>query len=184
MSPDELEKLIHHRSSAMTIDRERPVDEATIARIIRAGTAAPNHRKTRPLRVAVLREDARFRFGEAVAEVMRAQGEEDFKIEKMRTKYGRAPVVLVVASAEGQSSLETEENRYSVAASIQNMLLMIESFGFTALWSTPATGAQDAMNNFCGFDATDHVLGIVYFGWPTREAPAHDRPEPVVNWIE
>ena len=95
MTPDDLETLIHRRSSGMTIDRERLVDDEVIARIVRSAIAAPNHRKTRPLRVAVLRGDARLRFGGAVADVMAARGEEDHKVEKTRTKYGRAPVVLV-----------------------------------------------------------------------------------------
>ncbi|MGA0863081.1 MAG: nitroreductase family protein [Ilumatobacteraceae bacterium] len=184
MSPDELESLIHRRASGMTIDRERPVDDDVVSRIVRSGIAAPNHRKTRPLRVAVLRGDARLRFGDAVADVMASRGEEDHKVDKTRTKYGRAPVVLVVAAAEGATTLETDENRYTVAAGIQNMLLMLESFGFTALWSTPATGANAAMCEFCSFDPTDHVMGVVYFGWPTREAPVRDRPEPVVSWLD
>ena len=184
MTPEDLEELIHRRASGMTIDRAAPVDDTVVARIVRAAVAAPNHRKTRPLRVAVLRGDARLRFGETVAEVMAAQGEETNRVDKTRGKYGRAPVVLVVAAAEGESAYETEENRYSVAAGIQNTLLMIESFGLTALWSSPAKGANAAMAGFCGFTPTDHVLGIVYLGQPTRPSPPRDRPDPVVNWID
>ncbi len=184
MTPDDLETLMHRRASGMTIDRERSVDDDTVARIVKSAIAAPNHRKTRPLRVAVLRGDARFRFGEAVAEVMVARGEEDHKVEKTRTKYGRAPVVLVVSAADGDSPLETEENRYTVAAGIQNMLLMIEAFGFTALWSSPTKGANDVTAEFCGFEPNTHVLGIVYFGWPTRDQPVRDRPDPVVTWLD
>ena len=184
MTPDDLESLIHRRASGMTIDREAPVDESIITRIIRAAVAAPNHRKTRPLRVAVLRGDARLRFGGAVADVMAARGEEQNKVDKTRGKYGRAPVVLVVAAAEGESALETDENRYSVAAGIQNMLLMIESFGMTALWSSPAKGANPAMAAFCGFAETDHVLGLVYLGHSTRSTPPRDRPDPAVTWFD
>ena len=184
MAPDALESLIHRRASGMTIDRDAPVDEAVISRIVRAAGAAPNHRTTRPVRIAVLRGDARLRFGEAVADVMAAQGEDQSRVDKTRVKYGRAPVVLVVAAAEGATSLETEENRYAVAAGIQNMLLMIESFGLTALWSSPAKGANAAMTGFCGFAPTDHVMGIVYLGQPTRPSPPRDRPDPVVNWID
>lgn len=184
MTPDDLESLIHRRASGMTIDREAPVDESIITRVIRAAVAAPNHRKTRPLRVAVLQGDARLRFGEAVADVMAARGEEQNKVDKTRGKYGRAPVVLVVAAAEGESALETDENRYSVAAGIQNMLLMIESFGMTALWSSPAKDANPAMAAFCGFAETDHVLGLVYLGHSTRPAPPRDRPDPAVTWFD
>ena len=115
---------------------------------------------------------------------METQGEESHKIEKTRTKYLRAPIVLVVASAAGKSELETEENKYAVAAGIQNMLLLIEALGLTALWSTPATGAQHTITSFCRFDTSDHVLGIIYLGWGTCDAVAHERPEPIVTWLD
>lgn len=184
MDADALEQLIHRRASGMTIDREKPVDRGMLERIIRAAVAAPNHRKTRPLCVAVLQGESRLSFGAAVAAVMEANGEEAAKVEKTRTKYGRTPVVLAVAAAPGESALETDENIFSVAAGIQNMLLMIEAFGLTALWSTPMSGAEAEMNSFCGFEAGARMLGLVYLGHGTRPAPARDRPEPVVNWLD
>ncbi|CAB4553940.1 MAG: hypothetical protein F2545_01935 [Actinobacteria bacterium] len=183
MSADDIERIIHSRISAMTIDRDKPVAHDIIERLLLAAQAAPNHRKTRPLRVAVLQDDARPRFGEAVADAMQTQGDDQIKVDKTRTKYGRAPVVLVVASAVGASELETEENRYAVAAGIQNMLLLIDALGMTALWSTPAKGTHSTMTQFCQFDDTDHVVGIVYLGWGTREAVTKDRPAPVVHWL-
>lgn len=184
MSDIEIERIIHSRISAMTIDRDKPVDIDIIVRLTQAAQAAPNHRKTRPLRIAVIQDDARARFGEAVADTMRDNGDEAVKVEKTRTKYLRAPVVLVVAAAQGKSDLETEENRYAVAAGIQNMLLLIESLGMTALWSTPAKGTNDTMTSFCDFENTDHVVGIIYAGWGTREPVTHERPEPIVKWMK
>jgi nitroreductase len=183
MSADDLERIIHSRISAMTIDRDKPVAEEIIHRLVQAAQAAPNHRKTRPLRIAVLQEDARLRYGEAVADAMQTHGDDQIKVDKTRTKYGRAPVVLVVASALGASELETEENRYAVAAGIQNMLLLLEELGMTALWSTPAKGTHHTMTQFCQFDDTDHVVGIIYLGWGTREGVAKERPAPIVRWL-
>jgi nitroreductase len=184
MPADNIERIIHSRISAMTIDRDKPVARDIIERLVLAAQAAPNHRKTRPLRVAVLQGDARMRFGEAVADTMQTLGDDHTKVEKTRTKYGRAPVVMVVASAKGASDLETEENRYGVAAGIQNMLLLIEELDMTALWSTPAKGAQHTMTQFCQFEDTDHVVGIIYVGWGTREPVTKDRPAPHVNWLD
>ena len=184
MSADDIERIIHSRISAMTIDKDKPVSRDIVERIILAAQAAPNHRKTRPLRIAVLESDARFRFGEAVAHTMQANGDDQIKVDKTRTKYGRAPVVMVVASAEGASELETEENRYAVAAGVQNMLLLIEALGMTALWSTPAKRTNHTMVEFCTFNDTDHVMGIIYLGWGTREAVRKERPAPIAYWID
>ena len=184
MSPDDLEQLIHARTSAMTIDPDKAVDRSIIERLAQAAQAAPNHRTTRPLRVAVVQGGARARFGGAVADAMEEAGDEARKVDKARIKYLRAPVVLVVAAAQGDSALETEENRYAVAAGIQNMLLMIEAFGLTALWGSPPKGTNDALTRFCGFDATDHVMAVVYLGWGTMDRGPKTRPEPVLRFIE
>lgn len=183
-SPDALEALIHRRISGMTINRDALVSREMIERIVATGGAAPNHRTTRPLRVAVLQDDARLRFGETLADEMARRGDDAAKVEKTRTKYGRAPVILVVGSADGETDLETEENRYTVAAAIQNMLLMIEAFGLRALWSTPPKGADAAISHFCEFEPHVHTLGIVYLGWPTTDAPTKPRPAPIVTWID
>jgi nitroreductase len=91
--------------------------------------------------------------------------------------------VLAVASAPGESDLETAENEYSVAAGIQNMLLMIEAFGLTALWSSPVKGAEEEMNGFCGFPTDSRMIGLIYLGHGTRETPPRDRPAPEINWL-
>jgi nitroreductase len=114
---------------------------------------------------------------------MAVYGDDEAKVLKARTKYMRSPVVLVVASAVGHSDSETEENRYAVAAGIQNMLLMAESFGLSALWGSPAKGTNDAVTNLCSMNATDHVLGIIYVGWPTQPVPAVERPPVNVTYL-
>jgi nitroreductase len=103
-------------------------------------------------------------------------GDDEAKVTKARTKYLRSPVVLVVASAQGSSENETEENKYAVAAGIQNMLLMAHSLGLAALWGSPAKGANEAITRMCGFETSDHVMGLVYVGWPTQQAPDVVRP--------
>ena len=88
----------------------------------------------------------------------------------------RSPTVLVIAAAIGHSDNETEENKYAVAAGVQNMLLMAESFGLAALWGSPAKGANNAITTLCSMEPTDHVMGIVYLGWPTQTLSAPLRP--------
>jgi nitroreductase len=110
------------------------------------------------------------------------RGDDPAKVAKTRTKYTRAPLVLVVAYAQGNSDSETIENSYAVAAGIQNLLLQAESFGFAALWSTPAKGANEAIAGFCDFTPTDTVVGIVYVGSPARPAPEVERPHPTVTY--
>ena len=158
------------------IDASRSIDDAIIQRIISVAQWAPNHKRTWPLRIAVITGDSRSTLGNTIADAMAAQGDEAMKVTKTRGKFMRTPIVMVIAAAIGHSDNETEENKYAVAAGIQNMLLMAESFGLAALWGSPAKGANDAITTLCSMKLTDHVMGIVYLGWPTQSLAAPDRP--------
>lgn len=176
MSPDDLEKLIVARRSNIQIEPDRVIGDDMVERITSVIQWAPNHKRTWPARVTVVSGESRRRLGEVIATAMAARGDDPAKVDKTRTKYLRSPIVLVIAAAQGSSEAETAENRYSVAAGTQNMLLMAESLGLAALWGSPAKGANDAITGFCAFDSSDHVMGIIYVGWPRRDTPDVPRP--------
>ena len=176
MTPDELESLITARRSNLLIDASRDVDPEIVERIVNTAQWAPNHKRTWPLRVAVISGDSRRALGDTIADAMAAQGDDDIKVIKTRGKFMRSPIVIVVAAAEGTTSNETEENKYAVAAGVQNMLLMAESFGLATLWGSPAKGANNAITTLCSMEHTTLVMGIIYLGWPTQSVAAPLRP--------
>lgn len=176
MTPDELETLITARRSNLLIDASRSIDDAIIQRIISVAQWAPNHKRTWPLRIAVITGDSRSTLGNTIADAMAAQGDEAMKVTKTRGKFMRTPIVMVIAAAIGHSDNETEENKYAVAAGVQNMLLMAESFGLATLWGSPAKGANNAITTFCLMESTDHVMGIIYIGWPKQSVAIPERP--------
>jgi len=177
MTPDELETLITARRSNLLIDASRSIDDVIIQRITSVAQWAPNHKRTWPLRLAVISGDSRSTLGNTIADAMAVHGDDEMKVTKTRGKFMRSPIIIVVASAEGATTNETEENKYAVAAGIQNMLLMAESFGLATLWGSPAKGANDAITALCSMSLTDHVLGIIYLGWPTQSVAAPQRPD-------
>lgn len=181
MSPDELAGLIAARRSSLLIDAHAPVADHDIDAMVTAAQWAPNHKRTWPLRVCVVTGGSRRALGETIAESMQQRGDDAAKVEKTRTKYMRAPVVLIVAAAAGDSDTETLENTYAVAAGVQNMLLTAEARGLATLWGSPAKGAQRAITDFCGMDHTDSVIGLVYVGVPSQPAPPVERPAPNVT---
>ena len=176
MTPDELEGLITARRSNLLIDAAREVDSALVDRIVTSAQWAPNHKRTWPLRIAVITGNSRRTLGDTIADAMAVHGDDEMKIAKTRGKFMRSPVIIVVAAGEGTTQNETEENKYAVAAGVQNMLLMAESFGLAALWGSPAKGANGAITTLCSMESTDHVMGIIYLGWPTQSVTAPLRP--------
>ena len=176
MTPDELEGLITARRSNLLIDAAREVDSVLVDRIVTSAQWAPNHKRTWPLRVAVITGNSRRTLGDTIADAMAVHGDDEMKVTKTRGKFMRSPVIIVVAAGEGATQNETEENKYAVAAGVQNMLLMAESFGLAALWGSPAKGANTAITSMCSMESTDHVMGIIYVGWPTQSVAAPLRP--------
>jgi len=176
MEPRDLLAHIASRRSSMLMDAARAVDTSIVDEMITAAQWAPNHKRTWPARFCVVTGDSRAALGNAIADAMAARGDDAAKVEKTRTKYTRSPVCLVVASAAGASDSETEENLYAVAAGLQNALLVAHAHGLAALWGSPAKGANAAITSFAGFDESDHVIGIVYLGWPAQDAPPVERP--------
>lgn len=184
VSPEHLENIIAARRSSLLIDATRPIDRDIIERLMTAAQWAPNHKRVWPLRASVIQGESRLGLGNTIADVMESNNEESFKVTKTRTKYMRSSVTLVMAAAEGATASETEENKYSVAAGIQNLLLLSHSFGLSALWGSPAKGTNAAVTTFCGLDTTDHVMGLIYLGWPTQVVATPERPAPIVTWLD
>jgi nitroreductase len=90
------EVLAASRRSNLHVDPDRTVPVELVERLCRLATWAPNHRRTWPWRFAAFTGDGRARLGAAIADEMARVGRYDeVKIAKNRTKYLRAPMVLV-----------------------------------------------------------------------------------------
>lgn len=184
MSPDELHNIIRSRRSSLLIDPARDVDPHIISELCEVVQWAPNHKRTWPARLAVVRGESRSHLGNAIADVMAAQGEDKNKVQKARTKYMRSPVVIVAASATGDTDTRTRENTFAVAAGVQNMLLLAHQHGLACLWGSPANGANDAIAKLCGFADDTIVMGLIYVGWPTGAVNDVHRPDVNVSYLD
>lgn len=173
-----VEAIAHQRRSNLRMDPDRPVPDELLDRLVAMAGSAPNHRRTSPWRFRLVTGEARAALGDALATHLTASGDPPEKIAKARSKYLRAPALVVVASRAGDSATMTAENRDAVSAAIQTLLLGATAAGLASLWSTGAAVDAPDVARMCGFDPTDRIVGLVYLGWPTAEAPAVERPAP------
>jgi nitroreductase len=182
-------ELAHRRRSNLRIDPDRAVDDELLDGLIAIAATAPNHHRTHPWRFRVVTGEGRRGLGEALAEHLRSATGSDpdlhaARVAKARSKYLRAPVMLVVASAAGTDEVTTIENRDAVSAAIQTLLLAATEIGLASLWSTGAAALSPEVGAFCGFDPTDTIVGLIYLGWPTAELDPVDRPMAEVARID
>ena len=79
MTFDELSALIRERRTSMLVDKTRPVPRDLVERLCELAQWAPNHKRTWPWRFCFV-TDGRDRFGNAIADVLAAQGEDADKV--------------------------------------------------------------------------------------------------------
>ncbi|MEY2762694.1 MAG: hypothetical protein RLZZ43_509 [Actinomycetota bacterium] len=183
MTFDDFLALVISRRTQLVMDQTRDVDPKLVEKLCEAAAWAPNHQQTWPWRFGVFTGESRRGLGEVAAEAMKRRGDAENKVEKTRTKYLRAPVIIVVGTAPGDSELQTEENRDAVAAGIQNLLLGATAMGLGSFWSSCPKGANDDVARHCGWESGTHVTAIIYLGWPTRTLPDRERPAPAITYF-
>ena len=174
---DSFAALARSRRTSLLIDRERPVNSAIIDELCALAAWAPNHKKTWPWKFAEFTDAGRARLGETMAaDMVDAEFGDDTKREKTRTKYMRAPSILVVGCEPHTNEMLHQENRDAVAAAIQNVLLGATALGLASFWSTPALTYPPQVLQLCGFEQEDRGIGVLYLGWPVGECSAPERP--------
>src|ERR671933_722589 len=128
-------ETIRERRSNLNVDGERPVPRELIDELIDLATTAPNHYRTNPWRFVVLTGPARARIGQIAAEAAARQPDaKEPIVERQRSQFLRAPAVIVAAAAPDQDPIKHFENKHSVAAGVQNMLLAATAAGLASAW--------------------------------------------------
>lgn len=178
--------LIEARRTNLRIDAKRPVDSDLLAGLCALAAWAPNHHLTEPWRFAVITGEARAELGRRTAEYVISRGmADDERMAKIREKYLRAPVIVMVGCASAADSPESVkmEDRDAVASGIQNILLGATAAGLCSFWGTgPVTDAPE-VKALCGFAYADAIVAALYIGWPVGDVPVPQRQEAVIHWI-
>jgi nitroreductase len=183
---DALDAIFGRRS----ISRLRPPapTEDDLDTILRAGAAAPDHLSLRPWKFVVLEGDAKDEFGGVLADAYRARsaaaGKEvvPAKLEKERTKLGRAPLVVVVCTVNrGEDLVPFVEQLAAGAAAAQNMLIAATALGYGSMWRTGDPAYDERVLAALGLSAAnDAIVGFLYVG-TTPDEGSKPRNDPSVE---
>ncbi len=179
---------IRGRRSNMNVDHEAAIDDATIDELIELARWAPNHFRTNPFKFAVIRGAARGRLGQIAADALAAAGGQPPVVERQRAQFERTPVVLAIAAAPDADAVKQFENRYTVAAGVQNILLAATARGLASAWrSGPAMvdpAVAGPVKAALGFAPDDEIVAYVYLGHQAGPPGNRDLPPALVNRIE
>ena len=184
MNFEEFSTLVAARRTNMFVDLERDVPRELLDQLCTLATWAPNHKKTWPWCFAQITGESRARLGDIAADAMLRFGDSSEKVLKTRTKYLRAPAILIVGSRSGDTLLRSAENRDATSAGIQNILLGATAAGLASYWSSCPKGANDDVATFCGFDHGTFIASLIYVGWPIRSVEAPIRPRAEIHYFD
>lgn len=182
-------ETIRERRSNLNVDLERPVPRELIDDLIDLATTAPNHYRTNPWRFVVLTGPARGRIGQIAADALARQPDaKEAILERQRSQFLRAPAVIVAAAAPDEDPIKHFENKHSVAAGVQNILLGATARGLASAWrSGPAMvdpAVSGPVKEALGLDPGDEIVAFVYLGFPIGPPGSKEAPRGTVRYVE
>lgn len=186
-NPAAMEFLLTRRSRpAKTLTSPVPA-RAALMPILTAAARSPDHGKLEPWRFVVLEGAALKRLAELVAERGASLGKAREDIDKARSAYDNAGlVVAVIASPKPSDKIPEVEQTYSAGAVCLALLNAAQASGWGANW---LTGWPVHDRNFCaaGLSLAGHetVAGMIHIGTETTPPPDRPRPdiETVTTWV-
>ena len=158
--------------------------EAEIATMLRAATRVPDHGRLAPWRCILYRGEARQRIGEMLA-VLAVQREGELpepRLEKERTRFSRAPLVIgVIHCPKASPAIPQWEMLLSGAAAAMNLVLAANALGYGTNWITNWYADDAEGRRLLGLAPEERVVGFVHVGTVSAAAanlPDRPRPDP------
>lgn len=165
--------LLHERNACAKLVAPGP-DDAAVDQIIAAAIKANDHRRLRPWRFLVLREDALIRLGAAFAEAMQQDNPEtdEEALASIAEKPLRAPVVIVsILSPKTDEKVPHIEQVLSAGAATQMLNLACEALGFGCIWRTGAMAFHPHIAAHLALSPDESIVGFTYIGTRVNQKP-------------
>jgi len=156
-------------------------DAATLLRMLQSAVRVPDHGKRVPFRFIEFRGDARHAFGERLAarSLELDPGASAARIDKDRSRFSHAPLIVAVIARLGPDPEIPESERFATASSVCFALLQAaHAMGFGAIWLTGWLAYDAQVKQWMGLDGHEAVAGFIHIGTPRLQAPERDRPDP------
>jgi nitroreductase len=178
-APGTIDLLLSRRSgSAKAMTGPGPGAEE-LRTILTAAARVPDHGKLFPWRFIIFEGDARARFGEVLAECLKAgEPASEERLAMERGRFLRAPVVVAVISRvrEGIPIPEWEQ-QLSSGAVCQTMLIAATALGYVANWITEWPAYNPLVSERLGLQPGERIAGCIYIGRPAMPLEERVRPD-------
>lgn len=161
-----LKKIIENRRSVFPKDyQDSPIDDEILEQILTSANFAPNHKKTKPWRLKVFRNEDKTLLGQKLAEVYKTTVSPETFLEKkyldISNKIEKADAIITI-SVNFSGLLPEWEEIAATAMAVQNMYLTASVNSVGCYWSTP--GMIRHLAEFLGLEENQKCYGLFYLG--------------------
>ncbi|TXH74065.1 MAG: nitroreductase [Lysobacteraceae bacterium] len=178
-----LEALDTRRSVPSRQLGEPGPDRDALLRMLTSAVRVPDHGKRVPFRFLRIEGDARHALGDILARRCRERepGASDSVIEKDRSRFSFAPVVVAVIANLGPDEKIPAQERLLCAGNVCFALLQAaQAMGYGAQWLTGWAAYDRMVLAQLGVGADEALVGFIHIGAAQIEAPERERPDPAM----
>jgi len=143
------------------------VSESALNKILKAALRAPDHALLRPWKILVVNGEKRNRLGTLFTEASLARNPDltTDRLEKLKNKTLRAPLILVVAARIMEHPKVPEvEQLLSAGAAAQNICVASHAMGLGAIWRTGDMAYDPIVAHGLGLTNSEKIVGFIYIG--------------------
>jgi nitroreductase len=178
-APDAIDLLLTRRSGSAKAMTGPGPDAEQLRMILTAAARVPDHGKLFPWRFIVFEGDARARFGEVLAECLKAtEPATDERLAMERGRFLRAPVIVgVISHVREGIPIPVWEQELSAGAVCQTMLIAAHSLGYVANWLTEWPAFNPLVAEKLGLQPGERVAGFIYIGRTSIALEERVRPD-------
>ncbi len=179
MNYKDVYQLITSRQSLYTAQMEKgaKIPDEDIWRLLENANYAPSHKRTEPWRFIVFTGDKLLEFFEEMGRIYKAttptENFDEKKIEKYRNKAQTlSHLIAICMKRDPDKKIPKQEEEYSVACSVQNMLLSMKSLNIIGYWGTGAIAFSKEMHQYLELGEDDLCMGFLQLGIPKKDLPS------------
>jgi nitroreductase len=180
-APDAIALLLSRRSGSAKAMTGPGPDSTQLNQILTAAARVPDHGKLFPWRFIVIEGEARTRYGQMLADVLKQtepSAATDERLAMERGRFERAPVVVAVVSrVREQIPIPVWEQELSAGAVCQTMLIAAHALGFVAGWITEWCAFHPLVLERMGLKPGERIAGYIYIGHPAMPLEERVRPD-------
>ena len=141
------------------------IEEDVLTEILNSATFAPNHKRTKPWRLKVFRDDEKNQLGKKLGEIYKQTTNPQSFLEKkyadISDKVSKSNVIITIC-VNFSGLLPEWEEIAATSMAVQNMYLTATAHEIGCYWSTP--GMINHLNEFLDLDENQKCIGLFYLG--------------------